>query len=276
MKIRDIKKILVENNIEPNEAEREAYMFVEHFLNLNSVKLAINPEFEETKELREAINLRITKRIPIQHILKSAYFAGEYFYVNKDVLIPRDETEILVRKAIQIINDYKLKKVLDIGTGSGCIACTIAKNTDAQVLGVDISTSALSIALDNSSRLNLYNKAIFRKSDIYSNLHPDEIFDFIISNPPYIPYTQKELLQKEVLFDPPSALFTNDSKGLEFYDKIIREAKNHLTKDGFLAFELGINQSFDVKNIMEECDFANIEIIKDLAHIDRVIIGRRK
>ena len=196
-----------------------------------------------------------------------ADFMGEKFIVNKNVLIPRDETEILVRKSIEIINQKHYKNALDIGTGSGCIACMIAKNTDCQILGVDISSDALHIALDNASKLNLYNKAIFRKSDIYSKIR--ETFDIIISNPPYIPRNTE--LQKEVQFDPELALFANDDKGLEFYKRISENAP--LNKNGCLIFELGINQSEDVKNIMTKNGFKNIEIIKDLAGIDRVILG---
>ena len=106
---------------------------------------------------------------------------GEFFKVTHDVLIPRDETEILVRKAIEIINQNKLKNILDIGTGSGCIACTIADKTEAVVLGVDISSDALRIALDNVTRLGINNRAVFRKSDLYEKIREDEKFDMINS-----------------------------------------------------------------------------------------------
>lgn len=274
MNIRQIKEKLINAGIEPNEARKEAEMFVEHFLKLNAVKLAINPDFEPSEQMLEAINLRCEKKIPIQHLLEKAYFMGEYFKVNENVLIPRDETEILTTKAISLIKENDFKTVLDIGTGSGCIACIIAKNTNAQVLGVDISTSALSIALDNSSALGLFNRAIFRKSDLFSNV--TEKFDLIVSNPPYIPLNEKQNLQKEVLFDPDSALFANDENGVEFYEKITSQACEYLNKSGYLMFELGIGQSEIVKGFMIQNNFENIEIIKDLSYIDRVIIGRRK
>ena len=162
---------------------------------------------------------------------------------------------------------------LDLGTGSGCIACMIAKYTDCRIIGLDISTDALNTALDNASRLNLFNKAIFRKSDIFSNVKPGETFDIIVSNPPYIPPCEKENIQQEVKFDPQEALFTNDEKGLEFYEKITRKAPAILNKGGYLMFELGIGQSEDVKSLMLQSGFENIEIIKDLAGIDRVISG---
>ena len=147
----------------------------------------------------------------------------------------------------------------------------IAKLTNCQVIGLDISSDALNTALDNASRLNLFNKAIFRKSDIFSNVKPGESFDIIISNPPYIPPCEKENIQTEVKFDPENALFTTDEKGLEFYEKITKEAPKILNNGGWLLFELGIGQSGYVKEFMISNGFKDIEIIKDLAGIDRVI-----
>lgn len=275
MKLKDIEKILIEGGIEPSEAKVEAKMFVKHFLGLNATDLLINDEFKESADLLEAVNLRASTRKPIQHILGYAYFMSTDFIVNEHVLIPRDETEILVRKAVEMINQNKFSKVLDIGTGSGCITCMIAKLTNAQVLGVDISTDALQIALDNATMLNLNNKAIFRKSDIFSNIHSDEKFNLIISNPPYIPPSEKEELQKEVTFDPELALFTNDNDGIEFYDRIIKDAPDYLNKNGYLLFELGIGQAEKVKSLMEKRGFKDISVKKDLAGIERVIWGRK-
>ena len=198
---------------------------------------------------------------------------GEKFIVNPHVLIPRDETEFLVRKAVDIIKSKNYKMALDVGTGSGCIACMIAKLTDCQIIGLDVSNDALNTALDNASRLNLFNKAIFRKSDIFSNVKPRESFDIIISNPPYIPPAEKASIQTEVRYDPDLALYTTDEKGLEFYYKITENAPKILNNGGYLLFELGAGQSDDVKKIMENNGFKNIEVIKDLAGIDRVISG---
>ena len=274
MRIKDIKILLSTAGIE--ESAKEAELLVEHFLGLDNKKLAINPNFEPSQELLGAIKKRCDTKAPVQHIIGQSYFMGEYFYVNENVLIPRDETELLVRKAIEIINKHGYKKVLDVGTGTGCIACIIAQRTKAQVLGVDISSKALSIALDNSSKLKLYNKAIFRKSDLFSNIHEDEEFDVIISNPPYIPITERESIQNEVKFDPEIALYAHDKNGVEFYEKIASQATKYIKKDGYIIFELGIGQSTLVKEILEENKFYDIEIIKDLAYIDRVIIGRKR
>lgn len=275
MLIEDIVKILTDAGIEKNEATIEVKMLIEHFANYTVSDLIMGKKLDSNKLkiVEEKARQRAKTREPIQHIIGFADFMGEKFIVNPSVLIPRDETEILVRKAIEIINKNDLKAALDVGTGSGCIACMIAKYTDCRIIGLDISTDALNTALDNASRLNLFNKAIFRKSDIFSNVKPDESFDIIVSNPPYIPPSEKENIQKEVTFDPENALYTTDEKGLEFYEKITSGAPKILNKGGYLLFELGIGQSQEVKNFMKK-DFENIEIIKDLAGIDRVICGK--
>lgn len=275
MSIQEIIKILTDSGIEENEANVEVKMLLEHFANYG-VKDIISGNKLTTEKLelvKEKTELRAKTRQPIQHIIGYADFMGEKFIVNPSVLIPRDETEFLVRKAIEIINKNIFTMALDVGTGSGCIACMIAKYTQCQIIGLDISSDALNTALDNASKLNLFNKAIFRKSNIFSNVKPGESFDIIVSNPPYIPPSEKENIQTEVKFDPEQALFTEDEKGLEFYEKITKDAPRILNKGGYLLFELGIGQSNDVKSIMEKNGFQNIEIIKDLAGIDRVIVG---
>lgn len=272
MNIKQIEKILTDAEIESNEAKIEAKMLIKHFLEVSDIDLALNSEFAHSNLVLEKAKLRAKTKMPIQHIIGTAYFMGEDFIVNEKVLIPRDETELLVRTAVDIINQNSFKKVLDIGTGSGCIACIIAKLTEAQVIGIDISTDALQVALDNSSKLELFNKAIFRKSDIFSNVK--EKFDLIISNPPYISITEKKQLQTEVNFEPDLALFAQDVDGVQFYEKIITKAPEFLNDGGYLIFELGINQARKVKILMEKTGFKNIKIEKDLAGIERVILGK--
>lgn len=273
MSIQEILKILTDSGIEPNEANVEVKMLLEHFADYGFKDIVAGKKLtaDKIEIVKEKALLRAKTRQPIQHIIGFADFMGEKFIVNPSVLIPRDETELLVRKAVDIINENNFKTALDVGTGSGCIACMIAKHTDCQIIGLDVSKDALNTALDNASRLNLFNKAIFRKSDIFSNVKPGESFDIIVSNPPYIPPCEKENIQTEVKFDPENALFTQDEKGLEFYEKITKQAPEVLNKGGYLLYELGIGQSEDVKNIMVSNGFKDIEIIKDLAGIDRVI-----
>lgn len=273
MSIQEILKILTDSGIEPNEANVEVKMLLEHFADYGFKDIVAGKKLTADKIaiVKEKALLRAKTRQPIQHIIGFADFMGEKFIVNPSVLIPRDETELLVHKAVDIINENNFKTALDVGTGSGCIACMIAKHTDCQIIGLDVSKDALNTALDNASRLNLFNKAIFRKSDIFSNVKPGESFDIIVSNPPYIPPCEKENIQTEVKFDPENALFTQDEKGLEFYEKITKQAPEILNKGGYLLYELGIGQSEDVKNIMVSNGFKDVEIIKDLAGIDRVI-----
>ena len=277
MTIQDVLKILTDSGIEPNEASVEVKLLLEHFANYGAKDIIMGKKLTSgmLEIVKEKAELRAKTRQPIQHIIGFADFMGEKFIVNPSVLIPRDETEILVRKAIEIINDNKLKMALDVGTGSGCIACMIAKNCDCQIIGLDISTDALNTALDNASRLNLFNRAIFRKSDIFSNVKPNEKFDLIVSNPPYIPPSEKQNIQKEVTFDPELALFTSDEKGLEFYEKITSGASKILNEGGYLLFELGIGQAKYVKELMIQNGFENIEITPDLADIERVITGKK-
>lgn len=275
MLIQDIEKILTDSGIEPNEAKVEVRLLIEHFAGYSLVDILMGKKLTEDKLkiVEEKAKLRAKTHEPIQYIIGLADFMGEKFLVNKDVLIPRDETELLVRKAIEIIKENNFKMVLDMCTGSGCIACMIAKLTNSQAMGVDISTEAIHTAFKNMEKFGLYNKAIFRKSDIYSKIREDEKFDLIVSNPPYIPPKEKETIQEEVSYEPDLALYTTDEKGLAFYEKIIKDAPKFLNKGGYLMFELGIGQSTSVAQLMKKAGFGNIKVLKDLANIDRVIFG---
>jgi len=275
---KNIANILTEGGIEPSEAKIEAELLMKHFLKLSGRDFIFDTEISDYSVAEEKAKLRAESKAPIQHIIGFAHFMGEDFIVNRNVLIPRDETEILVRKAVEIIGKNGFEKVLDIGTGSGCIACMVAKLSGAHVIGVDISTDALQIALDNASRMDLYNKATFRKSDIFSNINKgfmgDEFFDVIISNPPYIPPCEKTNIQEEVGFDPELALYTTDKLGIEFYERIAKEAPKFLNEGGYLIFELGINQAELVAELMKKSGFKDIKIEKDLAGIERIIWGK--
>lgn len=276
MLIQDIVKILTDAGIEPNEANIEVKLLIEHIAGYSLIDIITGKKLsdEKLKLVEEKAKLRASTKQPIQYIIGLADFMGEKFCVNPDVLIPRDETEILVRKAIEIIEKNNFKFAMDMCTGSGCIACMIAKLTECQVMGVDISTEAIHCAFSNMERFELFNKAMFRKSDLYSKIREDERFDIIVSNPPYIPPQLKKSIQTEVTFEPDLALYTKDDKGLEFYEKIIQGAPEFLNKGGYLLFELGLGQSGDVAELMNNAGFKNIQVVKDLANIDRVILGQ--
>ena len=274
MNIQNLAKKLIKAGIEENEAHYEIKMLLQYFCNYTTMDFVMNKELtkQELEMISEKVKERITNRTPIQYIIGESWFMGEFYKVTPDVLIPRDETEILVRKAIEIIKENSFEDVLDIGTGSGCIACTIAKNTNATVLGVDISSDALRVALDNVTKLGINNRAIFRKSDLFEKIRDGETFDMIISNPPYIPYGTE--LSQEVQHEPALALFAEEN-GTEFYRKIIEQAPQYLNQDGYLMFELGINEANNVKKLMEK-SFKNINIEKDLSNIERIIYGQLK
>lgn len=274
MSIVEIVKILTSAGIEQSEANAEVKMLIEHFCGYSAVDIVMGKRLDEGQLsiVKEKAQLRARTRMPIQQILGFAYFMGDKFKVSKDTLIPRDETEILARKAIDIINKNNLKSALDIGTGTGILACTIAKYTLSKSTALDVSDNALKIAEENIKNLDLSEKVKTLKSNLFEKV--SEKYDLIVSNPPYIPLSEKATIQKEVTFDPDLALYTKDEKGLEFYEKISKNAKNYLNKNGYLLFEMGLGQSEDIKQTLEQEDYKNIQIEKDLAGIDRVIIAQ--
>ena len=275
MSIQEIANLLIDAGIEKNEANAEVKLLLEHFCNFKTIDILFGKKLDTSKLnlVKEKVLERIRTGNPVQYIIGFADFMGEKFIVNKNVLIPRDETEILVTKAIEIALKTNSKKILDIGTGSGCIACSIAKAIDGLILGIDVSKEALDVANKNAERLILNKRVSFKESDLFSNLEGEK-FDIIVSNPPYIPPQEKANIQKEVLKEPDLALYTKDNKGLEFYEKIIQNAPKYLNKNGYILFEIGINQSEDVKNLLLKNRFKNIQIEKDLANIDRVVIAQ--
>ena len=272
-----VEKILQEAKIE--EYKKEAKLIILETSKQTIEEIIITSKVNNEEEILKKASLRAETKKPVQYILGCQDFMGDRYIVNENVLIPRDETEILVNCAYNLIKDKNEKiDILDIGTGSGCISCALAKkliSKNIEILAVDKSIEALEVAIENISRLDLIRKIIIRKSDLFSKIRDFEKFDLIVSNPPYIPKSQKNNLQKELEFEPYDALFTDDEEGVEFYQKIINQAPAYLKKGGYLAFEVGINQYKSVISMFEEC-FQDIEIIKDLAGIERVICAKLK
>lgn len=169
----------------------------------------------------------------------------------------------------------KKLKIADIGTGSGCIAVSLAKNLEnAEIMATDISEKSINVAKINAENLNVKDKITFKQTNILEGV--GEIFDIIVSNPPYIPESDKETLEPEVLLhEPYKALFAGDEEGVEFYDRITKQAQEKLSVNGYIAFEIGINQAEKVKKILENYCFKHIEIIKDYAGIERIITARK-
>ena len=276
LKKSDLIKIYTENGFSFEEASTEIDFAIEILCGLTPKDLIIGimPSPKDLEKLKSTVIKRVESRAPIAQILGYAYFMGQKFEVTKDTLIPRPETELLVRKAVELIKNNNYKSVLDIGAGSGCISCMIAKLTSAQVLGIDISNESLKVCLNNAMHLDLMNKAIFRKSDLFSKIRPDEKFDIIVSNPPYIPLQDRETLQTEVKNHEPSiALFTEDSDGLEFYKKISAAAYKYLNQNGYLLFEVGENQAEKVIDLMRQNNFNGVDCLKDVSGKKRVVFG---
>lgn len=225
---------------------------------------------EEYEKILEAINLRL-KHIPIGYIFGKTDFYGRDFFVTNDTLIPRIDTEILIESIVKKIKDEeRVCSILDIGTGSGAIAITIQKETNSKVTAVDISEKALFVAQKNAK--NLDSDVEFIKSDLFKNLK-NQKFDFIVSNPPYIKSSVIEVLEPEVRLNEPILALDGGESGLKFYEKIIFDAKNYLTKKGYLFFEIGFDQANEVSSLMEK-DFEDIKVIKDYSNNDRVVYGR--
>ena len=272
-----VEKILQEAKIE--EYKKEAKLIILKTSKQTIEEIIITSKVNNEEEILKKASLRAETKKPVQYILGCQDFMGDRYIVNENVLIPRDETEILVNCAYNLIKDKNEKiDILDIGTGSGCISCALAKkliNKNIEILAVDKSIEALEVAIENISKLDLIRKIIIRKSDLFSKIRDFEKFDLIISNPPYIPKSQKNNLQKELEFEPYDALFTDDEEGVEFYQKIINQAPAYLKEGGYLAFEVGINQYKSIISMFEE-GFQDIEIIKDLAGIERVICAKLK
>lgn len=268
--INELKKIY------PTQEIESFYKIILQHFNINQIDIALIPTLEISTELElffnEAIE-QLKKEIPIQYIIGETEFFGLTYKVTKDVLIPRPETEELVQWIIDDLknqSDKKLK-ILDIGTGSGCIAISLAKNLpQASVYAIDISKDALKVAQENA---DLNNEHIqFINSNILKTSEFTEQFDIIVSNPPYVRILEKNQMKKNVLeFEPEIALFVNDENPLIFYDKIASLAQHHLTNNGQLYFEINQYLGNEMIELLKKYDFKNIELKKDFYEVDRMI-----
>lgn len=223
--------------------------------------------------INESIN-RLQWNEPIQYVLGEAHFMGHDFLVSPEVLIPRRETEELVDLIVRHHNTNNLVTVLDIGTGSGCIAISLNKLLrNSKVYAMDISEGALDIAFRNTVKLK--STVEFLHADVLS-LEAIEIdkFDIIVSNPPYVTMNESNLMHANVVnHEPHLALFVPDNDALKFYRKIAFLASNSLKSNGKLYFEINENFAEEVKKYMDQYNFSEIEIIKDLQGKDRIVFG---
>lgn len=264
-----IPKFLSEiNNFSRREVESFAYLSIEKILGYSKSDCIIHSKQELSNNniisFENIIN-DIKQNIPIQYILGEAHFYDLKFKVNSSTLIPRGETEELV----QYILLHDFISVLEIGTGSGCIAVSIAKNSNAKITAIDNSIGALEIAKSNavlnSVEINFQLRDVFNFSDIKK-------YDLIVSNPPYVLESEKKLMDKNVLdYEPHNALFVSDNDPLAYYKEIAKIATNNLNKNGLLFFEINEKYSNQIIELLSNLNFVDIELKKDINGRDRII-----
>ncbi|MFA6357610.1 MAG: peptide chain release factor N(5)-glutamine methyltransferase [Candidatus Omnitrophota bacterium] len=256
----------------------EAELVFSCVLNCDRLSLYLNKNIRLDKNKSVLISNILRRRIsgePLQYILGKTEFMGYEFKIDRRALIPRPETEILVGAVIKELGSLELSsKILDLCTGSGCIAVSIAKILpQSTVWAIDLSVQALALARENASLNGVEVK--FLHSDLFSVLkNTQEKFDLIVSNPPYVATSQLAGLSREIAFEPEEALEAGID-GSDFYRQIISEAGVYLNDNGFLAFEVGIHQADFVKEMLS-INFSDIRIIKDYNNIQRVVIAKKR
>lgn len=262
------------------EARLDAELLLAHVLKKTRIYLYTNFEQILNKSELSEYHALIEKRVQglcVAVLTGHKSFMGLDFYVNKNVLIPRPDTEEWVEKVIQRYRTVENFKVLDLGTGSGVIVLSfLTYCIGATAVGIDISADALDVAKKNGVLLSLSERVEWRQGDFLKALKEDELFDGIFSNPPYIPTGEIETLAKEVRHEPYLAL-DGGIDGLNFYRLLVNGGANHLKPGGFLAFEVGVNQAKIVETMLQKTElFTDFEIIKDLNGIERAIYCRKK
>ena len=256
---------------EIDDAVLDAWYLLEHVTGISRALyfLRMNEEMSEENEVqyKEYLETR-ANHIPLQHITGVQEFMGYEFNVNEHVLVPRQDTEVLVEEALKVVKPDM--EVLDMCTGSGCIIISLMKFAK-QISGtaVDISEEALKVAKSNADKLDAAVE--FIRSDLFEEVKGQ--YDLIVSNPPYIRTAVIEELKEEVKFHDPFLALDGKEDGLFFYRKIVKDSLNYLKPNGRLYFEIGHDQGEDVKNLMEEAGFKEVFVKKDLAGLDRVVCG---
>ena len=268
---------LAEEGIE--EFSLDAWYLLEYVTGVSKAMYFAEPERAVSEENADRYIDCIRRRaahIPLQHITGEQEFMGYPFCVNDHVLIPRQDTEILVEEAIQVMRPKM--KVLDMCTGSGCIVLSILKMcrekyymTDLQGIGADVSEEALKVARENGRRLGV--PVTWIQSDLFAKIPEEEKYDVIVSNPPYIETAVIDTLQEEVRLHDPYIALDGKEDGLYFYRRIISEAGKYLKMQGKLMFEIGCDQAEAVEELMKNAGYEQITVKKDLAGLDRVVYG---
>lgn len=275
--------VLTESGIA--DASIDARLLLEYVCHTSRHDLLVNAQKEISVENWNKYQVLIQKRkerIPLQYITGEQAFMGFDFFVNEHVLIPRQDTEILVEETLQFLKSHM--HVLDMCTGSGCILLSLLALTkdkeSIQGVGIDVSKEALEVAVRNLERVSTQcGKTLlakFLQSDLFTVLENEgfgDTFDIIVSNPPYIASEVIETLEPEVRLHEPIGALDGTSDGLYFYREIIAKSKKFLKKNGILLFEIGYDQGESVSSLMREAGFKQVIIKKDYAGLDRVVYG---
>lgn len=277
MTIRELlnQGIIMLKNEKIDSPKTKARLILESTLNKSREYLIIYDKNEVTSAQRDNYIKKIKRVIlgePVQYITGLQEFMKLNFFVTKDVLIPRQDTEVLVEEVIKIAKDIPNPVILDLCTGSGAIAVSLAKYIpNSKIYGIDISEKALEVAKKNAEFNGVKNSIEFRVSDLFNKIR-NQKFDIIVSNPPYIKKEDIKLLPKDVQKEPKIAL-DGGTDGLVFYSRIAKSAYKHLRRGGCLCLEIGYNQKLQVKKIIEgQKRYINFYCKKDLCENDRVVI----
>ena len=257
---------------EIGEAQLDARLLLEEVCGTDHNTLLCHGDREvseaEEEQYRKALEQRAV-HVPLQHLLGYQDFMGLRFQVNEYVLIPRQDTEILVEEAMRYLHDGM--RILDLCTGSGCILLSLLHySNDCEGVGVDISQEALQVAAQNAELLGI--KADFLKSDLYEKVTGK--FDLLVSNPPYIERAVIPTLMEEVREHDPYIALDGGEDGLDFYRRIIGGAQDYLKRGGQILMEIGSGQAKAVSELLREAGFKEIDVCRDFAGLDRVVSGR--
>ena len=269
------------------EARLDAWLLLEYTADISRAWYYAHPESEVNEEIvSEYLSLcqKRAEHIPLQHLTHQACFMGYDFYVDERVLVPRQDTEVLAEEALHQLRNIRNPRILDMCTGSGCpLLSLLMEFPDAIGTGVDISEAALAVAERNRKNLELEKRAVLVQSDTFSGDYFQKNsgnisleYDMLISNPPYIPTEDIGKLMEEVRFHDPVLALDGREDGLYFYRRITEQAGKYLKPGGWLMYEIGCEQGADVSAIMQGEGFTEVTVKKDLAGLDRVVIGKKQ
>ena len=269
------------------EARLDAWLLLEYTADISRAWYYAHPESEVNEEIvSEYLSLcqKRAEHIPLQHLTHQACFMGYDFYVDERVLVPRQDTEVLAEEALHQLRNMRNPRILDMCTGSGCLLLSLLMELpDATGTGVDISAAALAVAERNRKNLELEKRAVLVQSDTFSGDYFQKNsgnisleYDMLISNPPYIPTEDIGKLMEEVRFHDPVLALDGREDGLYFYRRITEQAGKYLKPGGWLMYEIGWEQGADVSAIMQGEGFTEVTVKKDLAGLDRVVIGKKQ